>query len=184
MNTRYAPFVLAAAMIAIGIAGRIMPHMWNTTPVTAIALFMAAYFGFRYSAAAVVAVMAISDAVIGGYQWQVMVSVYASLFAAAAIGMLIRKDARISTALPAALASSALFFLVTNWAVWQWSPLYAHTWSGLIDSYVMGLPFFRNSLIGDIFYTASFFGAFEIIHAWKPEWLPNTPRGYILGGNR
>jgi CHASE2 domain-containing sensor protein len=59
------------------------------------------------------------------------------------------------------MASSILFFLVTNFAVWAASSWYPPTPEGLIASYVAGLPFLRNMFIGDLFYAASLLGAFE-----------------------
>lgn len=55
------------------------------------------------------------------------------------------------------LGSSVFFFVVTNFAVWVQSGMYAHTWSGLVRCYTMALPFFRNTILGDAFYTAALF---------------------------
>ena len=60
------------------------------------------------------------------------------------------------------LGGSIIFFLTTNFAVWLFSDWYAENLSGLIMSYTLALPFFRNSLMGDIFYTAVFFGLYEL----------------------
>ena len=65
-----------------------------------------------------------------------------------------------------AILSSILFFLITNFAVWAFAPWYAKTFSGIIQCYAMALPFFRNTLLGDLFYTTLFFGAYEIIRIW------------------
>ncbi len=62
------------------------------------------------------------------------------------------------------MASSVLFFLVTNFAVWAASSWYPPTFEGLIASYIAGLPFLRNMFIGDVFYAASLLGVFEWIY--------------------
>ena len=49
----------------------------------------------------------------------------------------------------------------TNWAVWQFSPWYASNFAGLIQSYTFALPFFRNTLLGNVFYTSVLFGVYE-----------------------
>ena len=61
-----------------------------------------------------------------------------------------------------ALGASVIFFVVTNAAVWAFTPLYAHTLAGLMQSYTMAIPFFKNSLAGDLGYTAVLFGAMEL----------------------
>ena len=57
------------------------------------------------------------------------------------------------------LASSVLFYLVTNFSVWPGNALYSQDLSGLISSYIAGIPFFRNQVLGDLFYSAVFFSA-------------------------
>ncbi len=153
------PFFLA--LVTIGILGRMLPHAWNTTPVLAVILFSAAYLGKSYSAWTLVVVMAVSDLILGTYQWQVMATVYVCLAPAILAGNFIQKHKSLATIVAAPVLLSTLFYLVTNWAVWQWSPLYSHNLQGLLDSYTMALPFFRNSLIGDVAYTAILFGAYE-----------------------
>src|SRR3989338_480383 len=63
----------------------------------------------------------------------------------------------------ASLLGSILFFLITNWAVWAFGELYTKDLGGLLMSYTMGLPFFRNTLLGDLFYVAVFFGIAEFV---------------------
>jgi len=55
------------------------------------------------------------------------------------------------------LAGSTLFFIITNLGVWMNSSMYEKNIHGLLKAYGMGLPFFRNTLIGDLFYNATFF---------------------------
>ena len=61
-----------------------------------------------------------------------------------------------------ALVSSVLFYLITNFGVWAmgWYPLTA---KGLLDCYILGLPFLRNFGAATLVYVAVFFGAYEII---------------------
>ena len=61
------------------------------------------------------------------------------------------------------LAGSVIFYLVTNWAVWAFGTYYPANLGGLLESYNMALPFFRNSLLGDIAYTTVLFGLYESI---------------------
>jgi hypothetical protein len=139
--------------------------MWNTTPVTAIILFASVYLGGRYSFGALFAIMLAADMFLGFYQWQMMVAVYGSLGIAALIGFMMRKNVTASRVLFAALGSSVVFFIITNWAVWQFGTMYAHSLAGLLESYTMALPFFRNSLIGDVLYTAMLFGSWAVVRS-------------------
>jgi hypothetical protein len=70
------------------------------------------------------------------------------------------------------IAGSILFFLVTNFGVWATSSMYEKTFSGLMRSYQMGIPFFRNTLLGDLFYTALFFFAYRSIRLLFVLMLP------------
>ena len=176
--------VVLTLLVVLGVASRLMPHIWNTTPVTAILLAASVYLGWRYSFAAMFAIMLISDAFIGFYQWQIMVAVYGSFGLACLIGFLIQKHKTAGTVLLGTVGSSVLFFLITNWAVWQFGAMYVHSWAGLMNSYTMALPFFRNSFIGDLFYTTTFFGAIETVrliasrpHALKQNVDLNTNLG-------
>ncbi len=140
---------------------RLISHAANVTPVTAIALFISAYFGIRYSIPTIIGLMLISDAIIGFYSWPIMLSVYGSLVLAGLLGMYLQKNKTIGSTIVLTISSSLVFFLVTNWAVWQFGTMYVHSWQGLVESYTMAIPFFKNSLFGDLFYTGAFFGIFE-----------------------
>lgn len=148
-------------LIAVGIAGRMLPHVWNTTPMLAVILFASVYLGKQYSAWVLFLSMAISDAFLGTYQWQIMLSVYICLALACFAGGIIKNHKGVISIIATPLVLSITFYVVTNWAVWQFSPLYNHTLQGLMDSYTMAIPFFKNSLTGDLVYTALFFGVYE-----------------------
>jgi hypothetical protein len=63
------------------------------------------------------------------------------------------------------LASSALFFVVTNFGVWAMQSWYPKTAAGLIDCYALAIPFLRNTVAGDVFYVAAMFGIYEAVSA-------------------
>lgn len=153
---------IAVLLIAAGIASRFMPHAWNMTPITAIALFASVYLGIRYSLLIVAATMFISDLFIGFYDWRVMLSVYIGFAVAGLIGILVRKNKNLITVFSGAVSSSIFFFLFTNWAVWQFGSMYEHSIAGLTQSFAMAMPFFKNMLAGDIAYTGILFGSFEL----------------------
>jgi hypothetical protein len=71
---------------------------------------------------------------------------------------LIRNRDGVLAIVAAALASSVSFFLVTNFMVWATYNLYPHTIAGLATCFAAGIPFYRNQLLGDAFYTVALFG--------------------------
>jgi len=61
-------------------------------------------------------------------------------------------------------AGAVVFFLVTNFGSWihPTSP-YTKDIAGLIESYTMGIPFFRNAFLGDLFFGFVLFGLYDVI---------------------
>src|SRR3989338_4822075 len=129
------------ALILFLILTMTLPHAPNFTAVAVAALFSGYYIKNKKMAFLVpMAVMFLSDLKIGFYQWQVLASVYASFAVIVLLGVLI-KNKKWYFALPTSLAGTIIFYIVTNYAVWQFGTWYPHTLSGLIESYVSGLPF-------------------------------------------
>lgn len=147
-------------LIGIGIAGRLLPHPPNTTPVTAIAFAAGKYVGTTWAVLVPLIVMVVTDVFLGFYDWRILLSVYGSIAIISGVSMLAR-NAQPTMIIFLVMASSILFFLITNFAVWATSSWYAPTLDGLFSSYIAGLPFLRNMFIGDVFYAASLLGVFE-----------------------
>jgi len=157
---------IASVLVFIAVLGRLLPHLWNFTPVIAVSLLAGMYLGRSYAVFVPVATMVISDLFIGFYHLPIMISVYGSMVLAGWLAFLLRRYRRIETVAALSLVSSTLFFLVTNAAVWFFSPLYPAELSGLIASYVAGLPFYKNALVGDLFYSVTLFTSFQVV-AWS-----------------
>lgn len=151
-------------LIILGLAARLLPHPANFTPVGAIGLFGGAQLPKRLALALPLVAVFISDLVIGFYTWQVMVSVYLGFLVYGLAGLWIRQNYSIKRVVAGTLGASVFFFLITNFSVWAFTPLYPKTALGLSESYLAALPFFRNSLIGDFFYTAALFGVYELVN--------------------
>lgn len=150
-------------LIALGVVCRLLPHLWNFTPMVAIALFAGVYLGKNYALSLPLITTIISDYFLGFYEWQIMLAVYSSYFLIGLLSIFIKRYKNWETIIATSITASVLFFLITNWAVWQFSSWYSKDWNGLIDSYVLALPFFRNSLLGDLFYTLTLFGCCELV---------------------
>jgi hypothetical protein len=153
---------LAMGLVGLDVVARLAPHAPNFTPVAASALFAGAVLRSRTLALAVPLVaMPVSDLILGGYDWGVMVVVYAALALPALLGRWGRARGAIVLA-PLALSASLFFFATTNLAVWAFSGMYTHDFAGLMHCYVAALPFLQNTLIGDMFWTTLLFGGWWI----------------------
>ncbi len=94
--------------------------------------------------------------------------VYASFVIMVFLGLLIRCRLAPLTVGGAALAGSVQFFIITNFGVWLVSDLYPKTAAGLVNCYVAAIPFFRNMLVGNAFYTLVLFGGFALAQRYIP----------------
>lgn len=162
-NSRAQASNVAWLLILVGVISRFLPHPYNFTPVAAIAIFSGAHFSKKTALILPMVIMFLSDIFLGFYHIGVMVSVYGSFFACTILGFWLKKHQRWYTVAGSSLFASLLFFIVTNFAFWMFTPLYEKTLAGLMTSYLMGLPFFRNTLLGDLFYVSALFGVYEIV---------------------
>jgi hypothetical protein len=154
-------FAYLAVMVFAAALSRLLPHPANVTPVTAIALFGAVYFDRKLAFVLPLAAMLLSDAVIGFHSG--MIWVYGSFVAITFIGLWLREHRGVAQTAGATIAGSVLFYLVTNFGAWLGElALYPRTLAGLVECYVAAIPFFRNSLAGDLGYVTLLFGAFEL----------------------
>ena len=156
-------------LIILGLITRLLPHQPNFTPIGAIAIFGALYLPKKYAIIIPIITMIISDLFIGLYSWQIMAAVYGSFIIMGLLGLWTRKNKNLGKIAGATLLGSIIFFLVTNASVWAFGTMYPHSVSGLLESYYMALPFFRNSLLGDIFYTTILVGAVEAVYYIKSK---------------
>jgi len=146
---------------------KFIPHMPNFAPIAAIALFGAVYLNKKYALIIPIAAMLFADYFIGFYNGWLLASVYGSFILIGLIGLWLRNNKTVANIIGASLTGSVLFFLITNFVMWAVQPLmpqaiYPHTLQGLLQSYTMGLPFFRNTLAGDLFYVGGMFGLMEL----------------------
>lgn len=162
--------VLVIGIVLVAALARLVPHIPNVWPVDALALFGGAYLTDRRLAFAVpLAAMAISDSILGFDGLGTELAVYGCAAVTVALGIWVggnRSALRIGSA---AVAASLLSFVVTDLAVWVFGTLYLHTLAGLVACYVAAIPFLRNVVAGDLFYTALLFGGFALLERGLPE---------------
>ncbi|TSC92176.1 MAG: hypothetical protein CEN91_544 [Candidatus Berkelbacteria bacterium Licking1014_85] len=150
-------------LIIFGGFFRLIPHLPNFTPINAIGLFGGRYLDKKTSIISIILIMFMSDWIIGFYNWKLMLVVYFSLIFSAIIGQHLQNKNNIFKLLCAIFLSSGFFFFATNLGVWLFTNMYSHNLAGLLNCYIMGLPFYKNMLMGDLVYTFGLFGIYEII---------------------
>ncbi len=166
--------MLVYFIVILAIAARFVPHMPNFAPITALAIFSGAYMSKKQALGVTLAARLVSDVFLGFFAWPLMIAVYACHAVGVLLGAWIQKKSSqqaetgavfgISRSLKivaSSLFASVLFFLVTNFAFFY--PTYSHSWAGIMQAYVNGLPFFRGTFTGDLVYVAAFFGAYEFV---------------------
>lgn len=151
---------IVLSLIGIGVALRFVPHAPNFAPIGAIALFGGALLSWRLAVWLPLAVMMASDMVLGFYPG--IEYTWAGFLLVALLGGLFRSRGLLPRILLGGTASATIFFIVSNFGVWLSSGMYAHTAAGFMECYAMALPFFRMTLVADVFYAGVLFGAYEL----------------------
>jgi hypothetical protein len=153
-------FAVLSGMIGLAVLARLVPHPPNFAPVGAVALFAGAVFADRRLAFLLPFLcLVLSDVFLGIHE--LLPVVYGCFAINVLLGRLLRNR---RTALPTAgmtLLGSVQFFVITNFACWLID--YPHTWEGLTACYLAALPFFRNSVMGDLFYVGLLFGGLTLL---------------------
>ena len=141
----------------------------NFAPLAAIALCGAIYFPKRVALVLPLAALFASDLVLNIFRYGVtplsleMVARYLALALAGGIGLLLRARPRFALVMLGSVASSVIFYALTNAVSWLSNPGYAKNFGGLVQSLTVGLPgrppswmFFRNTLVSDLLFSALF----------------------------
>ena len=158
---------LSAIIFAIALF-RILPHLPNVSPVAAMALFGGAYFADKRLAFIVpFLALLLSDLIIGFHS--TMIFVYAGFALTVCIGIWIQKNITVTNVIASTVGASVLFFLLTNFGAWMTWSMYPMTMSGLMQAYVAGIPFFQNSLLGNLVFSGVMFGGYALLQSRYPR---------------
>ncbi len=172
-------FIVLVALILIAAFSRLVPHMPNFSPLGAIGIFGAAHFSKKWQALLIpIAATWLSDLFINnvvyakyyptftwfadGFYWQ-----YGAYLLIVIVGFFIMKKVTTGTVLAGALASTTIFFLVSNFGCWPGSS-YPQNFTGLMECYAAGIPFLKGTLLGDLFYCTVLFGGFAFAQNQVP----------------
>jgi len=129
---------------------RLLPHPANFTPIIAAGIFSGFYFRqFYLSSFIIILSMFLGDLFLGLHN--TMFFTYLALSIIVLVGLSI-KNLKITNILYSSVASSIIFFVITNFGAWVTLDIYTKNFSGLMQSYIMAIPFFHNTLISTLFY--------------------------------
>ena len=128
---------------------RIIPHPSNFTPILATAIMAPMIIKDRwYGIAVPIVAMFIGDVIIGFHPFQFVT--YLTILTIALVAPMRKNYAMLGVI---AVGASVWFFITTNFAVWFILDYYPKTFEGLITSYTLALPFFKNTLISTCLFT-------------------------------
>jgi hypothetical protein len=154
--------IIAAAFV------RLIPHPPNFAPIAAMALFGGAYFTKKWAAFLIpLTAMFVTDLFLGFHA--AMWAVYLSFALIVFLGMVMIKQKKIGNIFIASVSASVSFFIITNFGVWISTPYYEKTGAGLAACYTAAIPFFHQTLLGDLFFVAILFGLYELAKVKFPQ---------------
>ncbi len=155
--------VIFCALAGLCIVTRLVDHAPNFTALAGVAMFAGFWFTRRAAAIVIViAAMAVSDAIIGSYHPAIMATVYAAFLFPIALRSILRRRLTAGRVVGCALLSSIVFFVVTNFAVWQFMGVYSDGVGGLVSCYASALPFFKYQLAGNLCWSGMLFGGYAL----------------------
>lgn len=173
-------FYIISGIILTAALTRLIPHPLNFAPLGAMSMFGAAYFSDKKFAFIMPLVaMFATDLLINnilysgyfssftlftpGFGW-----IYGSIIAIVLLGIWLMKKVTVTRVIGGSIAASVLFFVISNFGVWLSDPDYPLNFSGLMLCYDMAIPFFKNTVMGDLVYSAALFGTFEFARQRVP----------------
>ena len=173
-------------LILLAAMSRLLPHPPNFAPIGGMTLFGVAYYSKRHWAFIIpIIAMWISDLVLNNviygqyfphFVWfyQGCFFTYGSFILIGLLGLFLLKKINAQNLFITSLLASVVFFALSNFGVWFSTTIYPKNISGLIGCYIAGLPFFKNTILGDLVYTSVLFGSFEYAQHKIPSLQINT----------
>lgn len=170
-------FVVITAIVLVLALSRLLPHPFNFSPIAALALFGGAHYRNRFAAWLIpLAAVWGSDLFLNFAFYGRFVPFYDGAFITYSafamivlLGSLALRRFSAKNLLLTSLSASVIFFLVSNFGVWAFSGMYPLNLTGVATCYAAAVPFFRNTLAGDLVYTFAVFYAFEFAQQQIPS---------------
>lgn len=158
--------MLAFLVIAFGFLSRLVVHTPNFSPVLSLALFGGIYLKGRQPIWVPLALMALSDAVLGFHD--TMLYTWGSILLISLIGLWLRDHRNWANVVSTSILSSLIFFAVTNFGAFL--SLYPHTWAGFQQCYIAAIPFYRSTLLSTAVYSVLLFSLWELFFSRRESY--------------
>ena len=144
MNSSFKIFLTVLVLLSVS---RFTPHPPNFTSLIALSFYVPAIFGIKKIIFVILALF-ITDIFIGFHN-----TIFFTIGSVGLIGLssLYLKNSLVLR-MSGALIGVILFYLITNFGVWS-SGVYGYDLKGLINCYVLALPFLGNTLISTVLYS-------------------------------
>ena len=164
--------ILPIGLILILALSRLIPHPLNFTPIIAVAIMSGYFFKNVYlSFSVLIVAMLIADVFLGFYEN--MIFVYISLILISFIFYKFSKKINFKNLFLFSFLGSVIFFVVSNFGVWVLeSPSlnnlpYEKNLSGLIECYILAIPFFHNTFLSTLVFSYSAIYIYKSLPAWS-----------------
>lgn len=165
---------LAALGSLAGALVRLVPHAWNLSPSYAAEIFAGARLRLWQAFALALGTRVLTDAIIyctpfrgqedsARFYVTIMPWVYASIVLNVLLGRLVKNTQAAWKVAGVTLLASLQFFLISNFGSWIGTPTYPKNLAGLIECYVAGVPWFRDTLISYVVFAPVLFGAYAAL---------------------
>lgn len=151
---------LVAILMVIAVATRLMPHPANFTSVAAVALLGGSLLPRKWALSLPLLIMVVSDLIIGLHP--LVLFTWGSFAVIAFASHRYMRQVNAGSVVLSSLSASVFFYLVTNFGVWLQGQMYTMNWQGLMTCYYNAIPFFRNTMAGDLVYSVVLFGAYAL----------------------
>ena len=164
--------IFPLGLILILTLSRIIPHPWNFTPVIAVAIMSGYFFKNIYFSFSILLIsMLVADLFLGFYEN--MIFVYISLILISFIFYKFSKKINFKNLFFFSFLGSVIFFVISNFGVWVLeSPSlnnlpYEKNLSGLIECYILAIPFFHNTFLSTLVFSYSAIYIYKSLPAWS-----------------
>ena len=146
--------IFPISLIFILAISRLIPHPPNFTPIIAVAIMSSYFFKNIYFSFFILLIsMFLSDIFIGFYSN--MIFVYFSLLLITYVFFQINEKINSKSLIIFGFFGSLIFYLVSNFGVWALSGMYQKNFAGLVECYILAIPFFKNTLFSTIIFSYS-----------------------------
>ena len=89
------------------------------------------------------------------------------VFATVVVVGFFMKRITITNVLLYSIIAPTWFFLLSNFTVWAGAKTIPQTWEGLMETYALGVPFYRQSVVATLIFSTFFFGAWYVLNRKK-----------------